>query len=187
MSSSKIITSATSVKRDQPNRMFHIELEGGSVQRYPYVWLRDNCRCTECYDPKPKWRLGALINTLDPDIEPVSESLIDSGKTFEVKWPEQHTSRFSIEWLAKMKFSESHPDPIDASRHPKKLWGAAELQDNVPTFLFNDILTDDQTALDWLKAILNYGLAVIKEAPQEPKTIIKLGNRVGFMKKTFLG
>ncbi len=24
---------------------------GGEVHEYPWVWLRDNCQCPECYEP----------------------------------------------------------------------------------------------------------------------------------------
>ena len=178
-----------SVERDESNRMYRVKLSDNSTLRFPYVWLRDNCRCPNCYDSRSKYRL-CLVDKLDPDITPVSEEIADSGKTLVIKWPESdatcNTGRFPVAWLSRMKFADSPPEPINPFRYPKRLWGC-EMQDKIPTFLFDDIMNTDQAMYDWLQAMLIHGFSVIKKAPQECDTIDRIGNRVFFLKQTHYG
>ena len=64
------------VKQHDDEGMLEIQGE----QKYPYVWLRDNCLCPECYQPSSKERL-LLMQQLDPDIKPsqVKVSAIKTG------------------------------------------------------------------------------------------------------------
>ena len=178
-------TSVAAVDRDESNRMYRVKLNDNSTLRFPYVWLRDNCRCSDCYDPRSKYRL-CLVDKLDPDIIPVSEEIADSGKTLVIKWPELHTSRYPVSWLSRMQFADSPPEPINPFRYPKRLWGS-EMQDKVPTFLYDDIMNTNQVLYDWLQAMLIHGFSVIKKAPQECDTIDRIGNRVFFLKQTHYG
>ena len=41
------------------------------VDKYPSVWLRDNCQCPDCFDPSSRQR-KLLLRNLDADIQPVS-------------------------------------------------------------------------------------------------------------------
>lgn len=177
---------ATSVKRDAAAHMYHVSLQDNTVLRFPYVWLRDNCRCVDCYDPNSKYRLS-LVHKLDPDIEPLSEEIDESGTVLKIEWPELHISKFTVSWLAQMRFSEMEPEIIDPFRYPKRLWEAKDMKDNIPTFQFDDILQSHQTMYDWLQALMTHGLALIKSAPQEPNTIDRLGKRVFFLKQTHYG
>ena len=43
--------------------------------KYPTVWLRDNCRCPECYSPSALARLG-LMRNLDVNITITSSKLV---------------------------------------------------------------------------------------------------------------
>ncbi|XP_072039019.1 gamma-butyrobetaine dioxygenase-like [Amphiura filiformis] len=174
-----------SIARNEANRMYHIELSDKSVLRFPYVWLRDNCRCADCFDLSSRYRTCRVIK-LDADIVPVSEEIANDGKTLQIKWPGLHTSCYPVSWLVQMRFSESAPEWIDPYRYPKHLWGA-EMKDKIPTFQYDDIMNSDQTLYDWLQAVVTYGLSVIKKAPTECNTIDKLGNRVFFLKQTHYG
>ena len=46
----------------------------GKVDRYPSVWLRDNCQCSDCFDPSSRQR-KLLLRNLDANIQPASLTL----------------------------------------------------------------------------------------------------------------
>ena len=178
-------TFLASVSRDEDSRMYHLTLSDKSVLRFPYVWLRDNCRCTDCYDDASKYRL-CLVDKLDADIVPVSEKISNDGKILEIKWPELHTSCFSVSWLQQMKFSETAQEWVDPYRYPKHLWGA-EMKDKIPTYQFDDIMNKVDSMYDWLQDMVTYGFSIIKNAPTECNTIDRIGNKVFFLKQTHYG
>ena len=62
---------------------YELRWSDGYCGRYPFVWLRDNCRCSECYYPSSKQR-SALLSELDVDIKPEREELTENGQEFKV-------------------------------------------------------------------------------------------------------
>ena len=51
-----------------------VEWETGEhVDKYPSVWLRDNCQCTECFDSSSRQR-KLLLRHLDAEILPANTS-----------------------------------------------------------------------------------------------------------------
>ena len=67
----------------------------GSTSRFPFIWLRDNCRCAKCRDPRNGQR---LFDTLDLPAEPKpAETRLDS-EAVAIRWAgEDHDSRYG-EW-----------------------------------------------------------------------------------------
>ena len=41
----------------------------GTIDKYPLVWLRDNCQCKDCFDPSSRQR-KLLLRDLDAEIKP---------------------------------------------------------------------------------------------------------------------
>ena len=44
-----------------------------AVEKYPSVWLRDNCQCKHCFDPSSRQR-RLLLKDLDSEIKPTELS-----------------------------------------------------------------------------------------------------------------
>jgi gamma-butyrobetaine dioxygenase len=60
---------------------------------FPAIWLRDNCPCPECRDPRNGQKLFGITD-LDPQVEIVETD--GSAVTFS----DGHASRFDPAWLA---------------------------------------------------------------------------------------
>ena len=45
--------------------------KGEHIDKYPSVWLRDNCQCNECFDSSSRQR-KLLLRHLDAEIKPVN-------------------------------------------------------------------------------------------------------------------
>ena len=55
------------------------------MEKYPHVWLRDNCQSPESFHPVSKARL-TLMRDLDVDIVPAGVKLDGSGTKVRVKF-----------------------------------------------------------------------------------------------------
>ena len=53
---------------DHGNRFLELE-SGNEVEKFPYVWLRDNCQCEKCFEQKSFSRVVNL-NEFPVDIKP---------------------------------------------------------------------------------------------------------------------
>jgi hypothetical protein len=57
---------------------------GEQIDKYPSVWLRDNCQCDECFDTSSRQR-KLLLRHLDAEIKPANTSF--NHETNEVSQP----------------------------------------------------------------------------------------------------
>lgn len=88
----------------------------------PY-WLRDNCPCTGCRDPRNGQKLFQITDLPD-DLE-VAEALRVDG-LLEVLWSDGHRSRYPLAWLDQ----EDGPGDGDGrTEWGKRLWQAADFAD----------------------------------------------------------
>ena len=70
----------------------------GSTSRFPFIWLRDNCRCAKCRDPRNGQR---LFDTLDLPAEPKPAEARLDGDALTIRWAgEDHDSRYTGAWLS---------------------------------------------------------------------------------------
>lgn len=66
------------------DKVARVTWASGIESRYHHMWLRDHCRCPECYHPKTKQR---LLNTfaIPPDVHPLATEATTEG--LRVTWP----------------------------------------------------------------------------------------------------
>ncbi|EPQ32483.1 uncharacterized protein PFL1_00677 [Pseudozyma flocculosa PF-1] len=85
------------VKADERSRSVLVTWASGVTSRYHNIWLRDHCRCSECYHPKTKQR---LLNTFEipADVQPRQVESTTEGLL--VHWPPLSSALVS---------SSSHP------------------------------------------------------------------------------
>ena len=168
---------------------------GAIVGRYPFVWLRDNCRCSACYHPSSRSRLF-LITNLDLDIVPSSAEVVtnlpDDEETLQIRWSADDCikddghmmSSFPVSWLVEHQFSNMSVDHV--SKPKRHLWGN-EMQSKIPSFSFSSLLNSDKALHDWIESLQVYGLALVKEAPQKEGALLEIGKRVSHLKTTNYG
>ena len=104
-----------------------------AVDKYPSVWLKDNCQCKHCFDPSSRQR-KLLLKDLDAEIKPTEMSFDHDTKEVRrriflqlkydfsnnaslryiahkyiyfqvvISWPDGHQGRFHESWLKERKF-----------------------------------------------------------------------------------
>lgn len=52
---------------------------------------------------------------------------------------------------------------------------------------FEEVLRDDRVALDWLLALRRVGMVHMKGAPLEKGQVVRLAQRIGYLRLTFYG
>ncbi|XP_038049733.1 gamma-butyrobetaine dioxygenase-like [Patiria miniata] len=168
------------VKVDIDNKQLLVSWANGETQLYPFVWLRDNCRCRECFHPEALNRLTQL-HQIDVDVVAKSVDISPDGETLTIQWGgDGHQSQFPSHWLLLYRFEDSAEDRL---LNPKlQFWGS-----DFRRFDFGDLLVDDGALYAWLTELVTLGVAVVKDAPRELGQLHKLAERVAFLSPTVYG
>ncbi len=155
-----------------------IELDQAAT--FHYVWLRDNCQCAQCVHPDTKERI-LVTHTIADDIAPESAEL--RGNELLVNWNQaQHQSRYSVDWLTAHNYSK-HAFVSDSAMGSAVLWGN-ELQERIPTFLYQDLRNDNLALLEWCESLRDYGLSIVRGAPLEEGEIERFAEHVAVVRET---
>ena len=171
----------------QGHKVLQVTWENGTQSQFPFIFLRDNCLCPQCYEKSAKQRLFETVS-VELDIEAKNVIFDPEKQSFEITWPDGHTSVFESIWLAERQFPKSKDEQIEKSKSyfPKKLlWDSSF---DVPTADFQSILTDDSARYSWLSDLATYGLTLIKNAPKKPNQLPKIAEKVGgYIRQTHYG
>lgn len=159
---------------------------GDEDEVFPYVWLRDNCRCPACFHAASYSRLS-LMADMDLQVQPKSAEILSGGKRVEVVWRDGHRSEYEAEWLRLRGFSEAtRRARASRFRLERKYWGS-ELMDNLPEASFQEVMEDDVALLEWLRRLEVFGFVKVNGAPAEQGQVRRLAERIGFIRKTHYG
>ncbi|WP_331769532.1 TauD/TfdA family dioxygenase (plasmid) [Embleya sp. NBC_00888] len=142
----------------------------------PAVWLRDNCPCPLCRDPRTGQKLFQITDLpLDPSVAEVREH----GSDVEIVWaPDGHRSVYARTWL----HAPAEPDP--RSEDGKSLWEAAEMHAPRFEFAWNDYTDDPAPALT---AVQRLGLALLRGVPCVEGQVLAVAATFGFVRETNYG
>jgi gamma-butyrobetaine dioxygenase len=154
---------------------------GETASRFHYVWLRDNCGCSQCRHPIAGERLSDPAS-IPLTIRATSAAITNGGIL--IVWPDGHTSEFSAGWL--------HQHAYDAasratSRRNLHVWSAAFMEQHRPEFSFDDILASDAILLEWLQQLSRFGFTMVKGLGSTPGTVAQLAQRVSFLRDSNFG
>ncbi|MGC1208692.1 MAG: TauD/TfdA family dioxygenase [Ornithinimicrobium sp.] len=156
----------------------HLILDvAGVPSRVHYVWLRDNCWCSECKVLQSGERRLYTADILD-DIAAVSASLTDGG-ALEVHWNDGHHSAYSMQWLDTHRYERG---ARSRQSHQPTLW-AGDLV-SIPTFEHQDVVGTDTGQLAYLDAMRDYGVALVRHTPSVPGEVERFAETLGHVRET---
>lgn len=130
-----------------------IEIIDGSnakdVYEYPFVWLRDNCQCPECFH---QTSLSRTLNweNFDLSVSPKNVQINELKKTLEVTWSDKdHQSEYSFQWLKERNFTQNNREKYLKKfyRPAKNLFGKKDFDKIVKSFDFQKIIDNDDGEL----------------------------------------
>lgn len=162
--------------------MIEVAWFAGDSSRYPYLWLRDNCQCENCFHPVSLSRSNYLKD-LDLNVEPVEIQTSQESNELQIKWSDGHVSSHDSSWLRVRAFETDFRGKRDRQHKlPRKLWKA-----ELPRVRWCDLLRSEEAVLTWLQLLETYGLVMITDAPKLPGCVGILADKVAFVRKTHYG
>ncbi|XP_069505070.1 trimethyllysine dioxygenase, mitochondrial-like [Ambystoma mexicanum] len=149
--------------------------------RFNFVWLRDNCRSSACYDLKTNQRM-LDTTTVELDIKPTNVRTDEDSIYF--TWPDGHRTKYALEWLYKNSYEAQQHYPIQR----RELWNL-EIYNNakVPSVKLKDFMETDKGLKTFLQNFLLYGIAFVEDVPATMDATEEVARRVSFIRQTIFG
>ncbi|XP_068762138.1 trimethyllysine dioxygenase, mitochondrial-like [Montipora capricornis] len=164
----------------------------GTSTKFHNIWLRDHCRCGECYNSTTYQK---EFNILDVplDIEPVDVA-VDTDNFLSVTWADNHKTRFDGEWLKHHSYGGSGPAGVTRRLQEKQkpfnfLWDKKAIESKLPCpFVFDKVISDQEELNALFRRIVKYGFGLVEETPATVDAIEQIAIRLGgFVKETHYG
>lgn len=155
----------------------------GRNSPFHFQWLRDNCPCSDCVYPLTREQVFEIAD-MPPDLAPQLAGAAATGD-LTVRWTDGHDSRFHAGWLR----AHAYDDASRAERRNRErpaLW-EAERSASLPTFAFDAVMNDDAAFHDWLIALRDIGLTLIRGMPVEAGTVGRVAKRISFIRESNFG
>lgn len=95
----------------------------GTTFDFPFMFLRDNCQCSACFDHSSGQR-KVMIDTIGDDIK--GETTISAGG-LSLEWKDGHRSVFSADWLGK-RVPNDAAKQSDLRKVEWEPWSAQDMQ-----------------------------------------------------------
>lgn len=166
--------------------MLKIHWGDSKTDIYPFIWLRDNCQCPQCFASSSLSRI-ILLQDLSRDVHPTAVEVTKDGQGVALRWSDGHSSVFSASWLLRRAFnSSSRSQRLQNIKLKKILWDSEKFKD-MPQVHFSDLLANDAAFLKFLQDVEELGLCIVKDAPARSGELERLTKRIGHMKRTHYG
>ena len=178
------------IEHSPAKQMVNITWQDGSSHRYPYIYLRDNCQCSECFFKDSSQRLLDIVKDIDINIKPDKVEMSDNGAKLSITWPDNHVSLLDADWLFEKRLLEETEcvatECSEVTTRNVTLWGS-EFKDRVPRLKFDDILNDKEVEFEWLNSLYRYGITLVTDIPVQEGQLVRLGDLVGYLRMTAYG
>ncbi|KXS22428.1 Trimethyllysine dioxygenase [Gonapodya prolifera JEL478] len=174
--------------------------EDGAKSEYHNIWLRDHCRCPQCFHPKTKQRLvpsHAIPLNIRPISFTVTPTTSNSQAALHVTWPpiegvevSPHASTYSLSWLGDHSYYPVIRRP--ESRQPRKrtLWGA-ELSQRIDagdlSTPYEEVMKSEAGLAPWLRHIAEFGIGFVDGVPATMEDTEKVARRIAHLRETHYG
>ena len=132
----------------------------GHSSVFHYIWLRDNCYCSICGDPRHGEKRFRLVD-VPIDLEPLSVNG-ESGNAVEILWkPDSHRSVYNARWLRSHCYSAKERKN---RQHQPILWDS-QIVTSLPEITYEEVQTGDKERLQLLKHLRDYGICFVRNVP----------------------
>ena len=120
---------------------------------------------------------------MPPDLIAGSVSITDAGG-LRVHWqPEDHVSDYDSDWLRGHRGGADQDSPCG----PAPATWDAELSAAMPGADHDAVTSSDGALLDWLRLLRGFGVAVLRDTPREPLSVLALAGLIGPARATNFG
>ncbi|MGP3683834.1 2-trimethylaminoethylphosphonate dioxygenase [Streptomyces sp. IBSNAI002] len=159
----------------------------------PAFWLRDNCPCADCRDPRTGQKLFQITDLPeDLAVGAVRDCVpaADGGLGREVRWePDGHRSVYPEAWLAAhAPGAGGAPRPGDGrTEADKELWAAPDLDGRLPEAGWEAYTGDRRVRIRALESVVRLGFVLLRGVPPRDRTVLDVARSFGFVRETNYG
>ncbi|NEP88537.1 MAG: DUF971 domain-containing protein [Okeania sp. SIO2C2] len=169
-------------KVQQDQRKLFVYWDDGHRSTFHYIWLRDNCYCSVCGDPRHGEKRFRIID-VPLDIKPLSVSC-DSGNTLEIVWePDSHKSIYNAQWLRQHCYSATEREH---RQHRPILWDS-NIVTNLPQIDYEEVQSADKSRLQLLEHLRDYGICFLRNVPPQKGELESFAQSFGPLLETNYG
>jgi len=149
--------------------------------RRPAIWLRDNCRCTECRDPRNGQKLFGIT---DLPAQPVVLDARLDGADVIVDFAPEHRGVYPLTWLDAIERGTTDDGRTESG---KVLWEAADLDGRLPTASWQRYLDEPSERLRVLQSVRELGFALLQDVPTVSRAVLDVAATFGYVRTTNYG
>ena len=167
-------------KLEKNSTYLKIVWSDGEESKFNYLWLRDNC--PTAHDKDSRHRMFNILE-VSQNINPKNYNVGSNGK-LEIEWSEgDHTSYYDPKWLRENCYTIKNKKKYIS---PYKLWDSS-LEKNLETIQIehDEIINSEAGLIKWLELLHYNGIAIVKNAPVEKNSGLKVLNRISHTRETF--
>ncbi|WP_405019689.1 TauD/TfdA family dioxygenase [Kitasatospora sp. NBC_00070] len=145
----------------------------------PY-WLRDNCPCTDCRDPRTGQKLFQITD-LPADLTIAASAEADG--VLAVEWSDGHASRYPLDFLAE----QEQPGDDGRTEQGKPLWAAADFATGLPEADWSTYLAEPAERAAVLGSVRQFGFALLRGVPTVERQVLAVARTFGYVRETNYG
>lgn len=172
-----------SVDIEQQGLLLTVLWSDNSQSRYHAIWLRANAQGTASVDSTTGQRL-----TSTPQIPADSQIQVASadqhGGLRVIFGADEFECHFSADWLRRHQYDRMPTMPQGWTDPTRTLWDSSL---ESPSAIYEDIMNDNQALAQWLRTLNRLGFARLTDCPRESGAVIRIGERIGFIRETNYG
>ncbi|KAH9823382.1 hypothetical protein DFH28DRAFT_357644 [Melampsora americana] len=189
LSSSRIPVQTTAFSFTSHSDHLRVKFANGQSSNFHYIWLRDNCRCSECFHPYTKQRLLDTFQ-LPLDISPRKVNASKEDK-LEIEWSDGHITVIPVSFLKQYSYDPPIKDDLHSvDQSERTLWDRS-VETSTPSVQFESLFLQgeagERAILEWLRNIDRFGFCLVDGVPLEPVMTEKLLCRIAFIRETHYG
>ncbi|XP_055535607.1 uncharacterized protein LOC129724615 [Wyeomyia smithii] len=150
-----------------------------------YIWLRDHCRCAECYNQETFQRSQSILDIPD-DVRPANFTLTD--RKLEVLWMDDHVSSYDLDFIFHSQYEAFRENLLREHAQPV-LWDR-DLISLCPEYCrvsLSELICEDAAVSKVVKSLVAYGVAFIQKVPPNQQSTEMAIKRIFPIHKTFFG
>jgi hypothetical protein len=178
---------STQVQLINSGKLVAVSLFGTTVSKFHAKWLWYNCSRHKERDSGQR--------TLEPWAmrhSPEIVAAVQDAHALHISWSDGTKSSFELQWLRENDYSypalqEAHSLAKAVALVPRQESAKSINKADVPTFDFSDILGRDDAVHAWLQSINQYGIAIVKNAPVDDRTVLRVASRISHPMWTIYG
>ncbi|KZT56972.1 Trimethyllysine dioxygenase [Calocera cornea HHB12733] len=150
-----------------------------------HIWLRDHCRCPECFHPVTKQRMLDTFS-IPRDIKP--RTVEATKHNLRITWSSgesTHTSEYPWSWLKDNAYDPQSPSEPDWQK--PYIWNNYSFRGHPPQMRFEDVMSSETAVHQWLAKIKKFGFCFVRGVPPDMASTEALSLRIAFIRETQYG